>query len=139
METQQELADAFLKFLFEKFRRNLTKLGVRQHELYESFQGKAETDAQGTLRRIEFAYKLTGMFVDMGVGRGTRSGQQSDNAADRRLMGQLGGHRRKPKKWYSKTVYAQTLVLSELLAQHTGRRIAGSINEILPEKVNLEL
>ncbi len=59
---------------------------------------------------VEFSFPLYGKFVDMGVGRGVKleDVKSSDN-------------NRRPKKWYSKTFYSQTLKLSQILSQKYAR------------------
>ncbi len=71
-------------------------------ELANSFVSTIVNNAGGDLSRIEFAFNYYGKFVDMGVGRGVKLGDARGN--------------RRPKKWYSKTFYAEVKKLGELVA-----------------------
>ena len=139
MENQKYTGEQWVKFLFQRFQENIVRQKIRRHELVSSFKSFVQTEADGDLFKIRIAYKLSGLFTDMGVGKGTRSGGQRDNATSRKLLGKQTGNRRRAKKWYNKTMYAQTLVLTNLMAENYGNKGIALIKDNLPTQVNLDL
>jgi hypothetical protein len=110
------------------------KIGKRSSgELFRSFQYKVISSAGGDIRRIEFAFNYYGKFVDMGVGRGTRLGDRPMSRAKQRFAGKFLGAVRVPKKWYSRTFFAESQRLAEILQKEYGRRgqlvISENIND----------
>jgi hypothetical protein len=88
--------------------------------------------AQGDVLKIDFAFKYYGKFVDMGVGKGVKLGRVKENQDSRRLEGKMLGNRRRPKKWYSATFYAEAMKLGEIMAKEFGRR--GTV--VISENIN---
>jgi hypothetical protein len=64
----------------------------------------------GLPERVEFSFKYYGKFVDMGVGRGVTLDMVRDRS----------DHTRRPKKWYSKQMYAQIFKLRDILGKKYG-------------------
>lgn len=75
--------------------------------------------------RHEFNYY--GKFVDMGVGRGQKIEGVKSNADILRMAG--GG--RRPKKWFSRTYYAEVTELRDLLMVKYGTQSAQLIKETI--------
>ena len=94
------------------------KIGL-SWQLEDSIKSTLISNAGGLPERVEFSFNYYGKFVDMGVGKGVEIGDVKDR----------GESRRRPKKWYSKTMYAQIIKLREILAKKYGRVAAISIIE----------
>ena len=119
----------------KRWRKKIDRLKIGQHssgELFRSFQYNVLASSGGDVQKIEFAFRYYGKFVDMGVGKGTTLSDQPMPRGMRRLYGKLLGLKRVPKKWYSKTFYAETQKLLEILQKEYGHR--GQI--IISENIN---
>ena len=71
-------------------------------ELAEDFALHIVSNSGGNPDAIEFAFRYYGKFVDMGVGRGAPLGSTN---------------KRKTKRWFSATFYAEINQLSGILAE----------------------
>lgn len=71
-------------------------------ELAEDFALHIVSNSNGNPELIEFAFHYYGKFVDMGVGQGAPLGSTN---------------KRKPKRWFSATFYAEINQLSGILAE----------------------
>ncbi|MCX6305534.1 MAG: hypothetical protein NT040_11250 [Bacteroidetes bacterium] len=91
-------------------------IGVSGH-LENSFSYKLSGHGEDENIRVMFQFLYYGKFVDMGVGRGTDISQVKENRTSRMLQGKMLGNRRVAKKWYSKTLFAETATLKEILAR----------------------
>ncbi len=128
------------RYTLERWADNLHKLGIGDTgELERSFQQFVEVNSEGDLQKIELLYAYYGLFVDMGVGKGTKNGDQGRNSDERRLMGKQRGNQRKPKKWVNKTTHGQVLKLGELLADNAGQRAGYIMLNTLPREINIDL
>lgn len=68
--------------------------------------------------KVEFSFKLYGIFVDMGVGREVFKGNDGD----------LGFTPiRKRKEWYSRVFYREVMRLREIIAEKFSEHIANTI------------
>lgn len=83
--------------------------------------------AGGDITSILHTFNYYGKFVDMGVGRG----QKIEDVKDSRIMYDLLGHGRKPKKWFSITYYAEIQILQEVMAEKYGEQGAAIIKETI--------
>lgn len=122
--TRAQVADAWAKITIKVWRENLTRLQVnRSNALWQSFMSYVTARADGDIKKIEFAFKYYGKFVDMGVGRGVHikdAKRPKDNHNLRKvnmmyLKSKMLGSPRKPKKWYSKTLTHEVNRLAEIL------------------------
>lgn len=130
--SQTEIARAWAKITVKEWRRNLVRMKVMDRgALFRSFMFSVIGSAGGDVTRITLAFEYYGRFVDMGVGRGTRIGQVKENAVSRRLEGKMLGNRRRPKKWYSRRLAAETLRLEEIMAEEYGIRMTAMVKETL--------
>lgn len=94
------------------------------------------TGSANSVSIIRLAYSLSGQFVDMGVGKGQKIGSIKGNKEELRAAGIRGRKEgRHAKKWYSKTMYAETATLGDLFAKHYGIESQTVILENLPEKI----
>jgi len=101
----------------------IDKLNInRSFQLYNSFVHHVVSNAGGDIARIEFAFDYYGKFVEMGVGKGV---SLEDVGIDTK---------RRPKRWYSKTLYAELIKLSELLAEKYAHKGALAIVESVQGK-----
>lgn len=85
-------------------------------------------------KRILISFALHGMFLDMGVGRGTKSGSQKSNAISRRLMGKQAGNKRFPKKWFNKTTAKYIYMAEDIISAQKGDLIIANVKETLIDK-----
>jgi hypothetical protein len=136
-QTKRQVAEEWLKYSVQNWQTNIKKLRIKSTgELYSSFKSQVIDQAGGENIKITIAYAWYGQMVDMGVGNGTRFGEQKENADSRRLIGKVRGNARKPKKWWSNKRDAlgyQTFKLSLLMAgwkaSESVEKITGSINQ----------
>jgi len=133
---QYKLVEDFNRILIERWIKNIRKLKIGDtHELEKSFNSSVfgSTDS---VNKTQFSYLLRGQFVDMGVGKGQHIGAIKGNKEDLKAAGIHGrSEGRHAKKWYSKTMYAESAVLAELLQENFGIRSQNTILENLPEKI----
>ena len=136
MKSKREVAEEWLKFTVQNWKDNVQRMRIRHTgELLGSFNSNVVELAGGDRLKIEISYAWYGMMVDMGVGKGTRSGEQKEQAVERRLLGKSRGNRRMAKKWYSKGrngMSYQMMRLSQILGEQVGttaiEKIKGSID-----------
>ena len=133
--TQAQVADAWAKITVKVWRDKLVKLkAVKSSQLWQSFVSNVISQANGDVIKIEFAFKYYGKFIDMGVGRGVPIGGVKENATSRKLEGKMLGNRRKPRKWYSKTLSHEVKRLSEIMEYEYGHLAALQIKEAIENK-----
>jgi hypothetical protein len=133
--SEREIARAWAQTTVKRWRKKIDRMKIGGHssgELIRSFQYSVLESAGGDVQKIEFAFKFYGKFVDMGVGRGTKLGDQPRSPYGRKLSGRFLGMKRVPKPWYSKTLYAETQRLLEILQEKYGHQ--GQI--IIYENIN---
>jgi hypothetical protein len=126
--SERDIAQAWAQITVKTWRRNLKcqKIGIESSgELFRSFQFKVIGSAGGDIQKIEFAFNYYGKFVDMGVGRGTRLGYLPSRRFDDRISNRFLGTPRRPKKWYSKTFYAENQRLVDILQEEYGHQRTG--------------
>jgi hypothetical protein len=106
----------WLDILKDRLDKKLTKMRIGYSDtLRRSIKGDILAASGGNVERVKLMYAYYGMFVDMGVGRGQKLGDVKDNASVNRLVGMKG---RKPKKWVSKSLYAEVNILADLVMEH---------------------
>ncbi|MDP1624111.1 MAG: hypothetical protein Q8M08_17445 [Bacteroidales bacterium] len=125
-----QIADSWAFYTIKIWKEKLQKLRIGQTGgLETSFLKEIIGTPAGDVIAIRFAFLYYGKFVDMGVGRGTKIGGVAENRTSRALEGKMLGNRRKPKKWYGKTFYAEVATLKEILAKEYGHKGALVIAE----------
>ncbi|QHL87399.1 hypothetical protein GU926_08110 [Nibribacter ruber] len=138
-KTQREISQEWLALVIQNWRQQLKKLRIKSTgDLDQSFAGEVMAHSNGDVEKIKIAYAWYGAMVDMGVGRGSKLGDQKENATSRRILGKARGNRRAPKRWYSKgrdSIGHQVNQLSHLLADKAAiqgvENVAGSIQKKL--------
>ena len=135
-KTPLEIADEWAFFTISIWREKMVKYKVglsTSGNLERSFLKEVIGTPGGGLISINFSFKYYGKFVDMGVGKGTKLGDVGQNKTSRYLEGKMIGNRRIPKKWYSKTLFAETATLKEILSREyaflAGFRIVENIGD----------
>lgn len=92
----------------------------------------------GDKAKIVFLYNFYGMFVDMGVGRGVSNTGKIEHRNERRLESNKHlGRYRKPKKWYSPTMFAEVITLADLLMENFGTNMQYAISEKIENKIKM--
>jgi len=86
----------------------------------------------GDVGSIKHEFNYYGKFVDMGVGRGTKIESVMGNAD---IISLIGGKSRRPKRWLSKTYYAEVAELSSLLSAKYGDQYTNIIKEQITKSV----
>ena len=127
--TPKEIADKWAFYTIKIWKEKLWKFKIQGKGLRSSFKSKVSADPDGAVIAIEFGFKYTGRFIDMGVGKGVRIGDVRENKTSRYLQGKMLGNRRMPKKWYSKTFYAEVSTLREIMAREYAHKGVLQITE----------
>lgn len=114
-ETIRAWADITLKI----WRAKITELKIYDTgSLYTSLLNTLTIAAGNDVQKVEFTFKLYGVFVDMGVGREISKGNGGD----------LGFTPiRKRKEWYSRVFYREVMKLKEILIEKYGKGVAEQI------------
>ncbi len=103
--------EAFADIVIDNWLDNITKLRIgHTFNLQNSLSYEILHGADRLPSAIVFSLPLYGKFVDMGVSKGVRLEDVKSSENQRR-----------PRKWYSKTFYSQSLKLSNILARKYGR------------------
>lgn len=120
-ETVAAWADIVLKIFKEK----LTEFKIYDSgELYNSLLSTMLSASGNNVSRIDFSFKLYGIFVDMGVGREIFVGNPGDVPTIR-----------KRKEWYSRVFYREVMRLKEILAEKYSDQVAEQVvNALKPVK-----
>ena len=114
-ETISAWADITLKI----WRDKIVMLNVyNTGELMASLKNELDRAAGNSVEKVEFAFRLYGVFVDMGVGKEIHKGNSGD----------LGfTPLRKRKEWYSKVFYREVMKLRDLLADRYSKAAAQQV------------
>jgi hypothetical protein len=118
--TQREILEKWADITSERLAKGAPKL---RGALMASISAKTTSDSQAKL-----TYLLYGMYRDMGVGRGKKFGDSE------KIAGKKG---RKANKWYSKRMRKEVFALSKLLSDNAGKIILASIDQNIPQKLDL--
>ena len=113
--TLEAWADIVIKIWAEK----ISQLKVYDTgELLDSLHNFMVVNAGNDGAKIEFSFKLYGIFVDMGVGKEIYKGNDGD----------IGFTPvRKAKMWYSKKFYGQVMKLKEILMEKYSQQFADTL------------
>lgn len=103
-------------------------------ELAASFAHFVTASAAGDISKIVFTYKISGTFVDMGVGRGTRL---EDVKTNRELLKKAGIQGRQAKQWQGKILFSEINLLSKIVTTKYGDQASKIIIQSFPQKINL--
>jgi len=118
-ETISAWADITLKI----WRDKIVQLQVYDTgELMASLKNDLTRAAGNSVEKVEFSFKLYGIFADLGVGREISKGNGGD----------LGfTPLRKRKEWYSKVFYREVMKLKEILADRYSKAAAQQVTNSL--------
>jgi len=98
--SEREIARAWAQITIKRLRKKIDRIKIGQHssgELFRSFQYNVLASSGWDVQKFEFAFKFYGKFVDMGVGRGTKLGDQPLSSGMRKLSGKFLGMKQVPK------------------------------------------
>lgn len=111
--------DAWSEIVIKVLRVKIAKLKIfHTGDLFNNLVTNIESSGDA-IKRIYFYYNLYGKFVDMGVGRNYSHGNTGQVEAVRKT--------RKRKEWFSRTFYAQVMILGELIRKKYGEKAANMI------------
>ena len=117
-------AQAWADIVIKNWLNKIDQLRINySYQLSDSFMHHVLANAGGDLQRIEFAFAFYGRMVDMGVGKGVKISL----VKERRFEGFL----RRPKPWYSVTLYSEVKKLREILQTKYAIKAATTTVEIL--------
>lgn len=120
-----ETIKAWADIVIKKFHAKIVELKVYDKgNLDNSLLHEMLINAGTDIERIEFTFKLYGIFVDMGVGKELPKGNSGDTA-DFSTSGFTPT--RKPKEWFSKKYYGQVMKLREILIEQYSKAITFSM------------
>ncbi len=109
------IASRWAEIVIERWQKKIAKYKIGSTgALVRSFTSAVEADAKGDVQKITFTYLYYGMFVDMGVGRGTKYSQR-------------GTTKRQIKPWYSSIVRREIYKLGELMIEKHGVKVLDSM------------
>lgn len=115
---------AWADIVISKLKANIDELDVRDlGNLDNSILHTLLINAGTDIDKIEFSFKLYGIYVDMGVGKEFSRGNSGDTANERGIS----KPKRKPKEWFSRKYYGQVMKLREILMEKYSKAIAWSM------------
>jgi hypothetical protein len=114
-----ETIKAWADIVLNVWQAKLTTLRIYDTgELYNSLKHELTYNANGNIDKVEFSFKLYGIFRDMGAGRGRE-----------RMIS-------KDKEWFSRKYYGQIMRLKEILVEKYGQEIAFSLGNTISSPLN---
>jgi hypothetical protein len=121
--------DKWAEFTVKRWQENLVKMRVdNTGALMNSFLVNIVEQSGGSVEKINFKFMFYGRFIDMGVGKGVKVGGVVELRTQRR-EGNKSVNKRKPKKWYSKSLAFNVTRLSEIMAEKYGKAAGLAIKE----------
>lgn len=112
--TIKDFQKAIVKYKIGKYGKNSGKRDPRKLAQSFTFQiNGADADRINIL--IQFLY--WGSFTEWGVGKGVSIEDVAILSKARGLTGRIDGQRRRPKRWYSKTIYYEVKALTRILLE----------------------
>lgn len=130
-----ELVDRWNDILVDRLLKAQQRygIGITMYLFYSVQAELVRNGAEVSASKLSFNYY--GKFLDMGVGRGQKIESVKGN---RDLVTAIGGGR-KPKKWLSKTYYAEIGILRDLMLEHSSEHILGVIKESFGQSIHINL
>ena len=117
-------AEAWAEIVIKNWLTKIDQLRINySYQLSDSFMHHVLANAGGDLQRIEFAFAYYGRMVDMGVGKGVKIAMVKERRYE--------GIRRRPKPWYSVTLYSEVKKLREILQRKYALKTTTTTVEIL--------
>lgn len=121
--SQQQQIEAWAEVTIKCWKEKILMLDVWDTgELYESFTHHVVTQSGGDVAKIDFMFKLYGIYASLGVGREV----SRDNPGDLGFTPE-----RKKKPWYGPVFYREVMKLKEFLAYRYGQESVKSITNML--------
>lgn len=129
-----KLISDWARFTIERLQRSIDKkkIGVSGSLRY-SLLYDLKAASEGDISAVNIAFNYYGKFVDMGVGAGVKIESVKGNAD----IYNAKGNARRPKKWLSKTLYAEVNQLQLLLGEKYSEQIPNIIRESIQQNINL--
>lgn len=117
--SNEETIHAWADITIKIWKAKITSLNIYETgALLGSLLNALTISAGNNVSKVEFSFKLYGIFVDMGVGREISKGNGGD----------LGfTPTRKRKEWYSRVFYREVMKLKDILMEKYGREVAENI------------
>jgi hypothetical protein len=128
---RKKVVDDWARYAAERLQKSIIKhkIGHSGSLSYSVlYDLKAMSTGEVTSTVHEFNYY--GKFVDMGVGRG----QKIEDVKTNGDLISVVGHGRRPKKWFSRTFYAEFHALGEILAKKYGEDYQRVVKESITGK-----
>lgn len=126
LKTEAKMAGEWADIVIERWEKRISRLRIgHTGALVRSFTSAVEADAKGDVGKITFTYLYYGMFVDMGVGRGTTYAQRGNSA-------------RVAKPWYSSVVRREVWKLGELMIERYGVSVLKSLR-MVEQTINMAM
>ena len=131
-----KVASDWAKYTGERLGESILKKNIgKSQELIRSIKSNV-FGGEMAPEKIVLSYLMRGKFVDMGVGKGQKLG---DIKGNREVLAAAGLKGRRAKKWYSKTIYAETNKLADILKNNYGKQATNMIKENIPSQINMQL
>ncbi|WP_420154157.1 hypothetical protein [Siphonobacter sp.] len=127
MNETQHFFEEWVRYTCERLAHNLQKQGVQFSEgsAKDFVKTRIEQRVNGYLVAY-FTFRMSGRFIDMGVGKGTSFAESRKGTRSTSSTQQDKRHKRTRKNWYSTTMYGRIHWLQEAIS-------AQIIEEYLPE------
>lgn len=121
--SKQQTLQAWADVTIQMWQEKILMLDVWDEGfLYKSFVNHVLGQSSGDIHRIDYIFKLYGIYSDMGVGKEVSKGNSGD--LEKYAYFNYGSMsmqlRRKAKPWYSSIFYREMKKLSEFLAVNYG-------------------
>lgn len=137
-ETLHAWANITINELKWQMAMNMVHLG----SLYRSFTKKLEFGPDGSPKRVTIGFLYHGRFIDMGVGKGVklenikgnREIWRASSAAQRNNL-----NKRRPKKWYSPTIYKEYQRAAEILSKKYAIEIPARFENLLDKDIKIKI
>lgn len=127
-QEKAKLIQDWARYTAERLQRSIKKRGIgHSGDLSYSILYRLSAIANGDISSAIHEFNYYGKFVDMGVGRG----QKIENVKSNGDIIRMAGEGRRPKKWFSKTYYAEVAELRNLLLIKYGETAAQNIKETI--------
>lgn len=119
---------AWADIVISKLKNNIDELDVRDlGNLDNSILHTLLVNSGTDIDKIEFSFKMYGIYVDMGVGKEFSRGNSGDTAYEKGIS----APKRKPKEWFSRKYYGQVMKLREILMEKYSKAITYSMMNTL--------
>lgn len=119
---------AWADIVISKLKNNIDELDVRDlGNLDNSIIHTLLINAGTDIDKIEFSFKMYGIYVDMGVGKEFSRGNSGDTEKDKGIY----RPKRKAKEWFSRKYYGQVMKLREILMEQYSKAITYSMMNTL--------